>query len=286
MLMKEYRICMPLSVEEYRIGQLYMIAKHSNEQSEKGEGVEVVTNEPCEDPVHGKGQFTEKRIHLSSKLPTWSQSFIPNIFYITEKAWNYYPYTITEYTCSFIPKFSIHIETRYEDNNGSSPNVLKVNDEELPDREVVFLDIATDPVAEHKYKESEDPTKFKSVKTKRGPLEEGWRDDESLKPIMCSYKLVRVKFEVWGMQTRVETFTHSVVRDILLLGHKQAFTWIDEWHGMTMDDIRKYESNMHQETNQKVGVTVPLESPGSVSPTTPTNTPTGHTPEDNEVPLQ
>jgi hypothetical protein len=29
---------MPLTVEEYRIGQLYMIAKHSLEQSEKGEG--------------------------------------------------------------------------------------------------------------------------------------------------------------------------------------------------------------------------------------------------------
>ena len=42
-----------------------MIAKHSHEQSEKGEGVEVVTNEPCEDPKHGNGQFTEKRIYLS-----------------------------------------------------------------------------------------------------------------------------------------------------------------------------------------------------------------------------
>ena len=25
---------------------------------------------------------------------------IPNIFYITEKAWNYFPYTVTEYTVS------------------------------------------------------------------------------------------------------------------------------------------------------------------------------------------
>ena len=50
---------------QYRFGQLYMIAKHSNEQSERGEGVEVVKNEPCEDPKHGKGQYTEKRIHLS-----------------------------------------------------------------------------------------------------------------------------------------------------------------------------------------------------------------------------
>ena len=50
---------------QYRIGQLYMIAKHSHEQSEKGEGVEVIKNEPCEHPEYGNGQYTEKRVHLS-----------------------------------------------------------------------------------------------------------------------------------------------------------------------------------------------------------------------------
>ena len=42
-----------------------MIAKHSHEQSEKGDGVEVVRNEPCEHETYGKGRLTEKRIHLS-----------------------------------------------------------------------------------------------------------------------------------------------------------------------------------------------------------------------------
>lgn len=42
-----------------------MIARHSLEQSGDGEGVEVVENKEIEDPVHGKGQYTEKRIHLS-----------------------------------------------------------------------------------------------------------------------------------------------------------------------------------------------------------------------------
>ncbi len=45
-----------------------MIARHSLEQSENGEGVETVVNIPCEDEVHGKGQYTEKRIHLSRYL--------------------------------------------------------------------------------------------------------------------------------------------------------------------------------------------------------------------------
>ena len=78
-----------------------MIAKHSAEQSQKGEGVEVVENRPHEDPEHGKGQFTEKRIYISSKLPSWIRKMVPKIFYVTEKAWNYYPFTITEYSVCF-----------------------------------------------------------------------------------------------------------------------------------------------------------------------------------------
>ncbi|XP_036395842.1 cytoplasmic phosphatidylinositol transfer protein 1 isoform X2 [Megalops cyprinoides] len=249
MLLKEYRICMPLTVEEYRIGQLYMISKHSHEQSDRGEGVEVVQNEPYEDPTHGSGQFTEKRVYLNSKLPSWARAVVPKIFYVTEKAWNYYPYTITEYTCSFLPKFSIHIETKYEDNKGCNDNIFD-NEAKDMEREVCFVDIAYDEIPERYYKESEDLRYFKSEKTSRGLLQEGWRDTQD--PIMCSYKLVTVKFEVWGLQTRVEQFVHKVVRDVLLLGHRQAFAWVDEWIDMTLDDVREYEKQMHEKTNIKV----------------------------------
>lgn len=58
------------------------------------------------------------------------------------------------------------------------------------------------------YKEEEDPRYFQSKITNRGPLVEGWRSTSQ--PIMCSYKLVNASFEVWGLQTRVEEFIHSV----------------------------------------------------------------------------
>jgi hypothetical protein len=38
----------------------------------------------------------------------------------------------------------------------------------------------------------------------------------------------------------------------LLLGHRQAFAWIDEWYGMTLEDVRLYEEQMQLETNTKV----------------------------------
>ena len=58
-------VSIPLFALQYKIGQLYMISKHSHEQSDRGEGVEVVQNEPFEDPHHGNGQFTEKRVYLN-----------------------------------------------------------------------------------------------------------------------------------------------------------------------------------------------------------------------------
>ncbi|KAF4080092.1 hypothetical protein AMELA_G00166450 [Ameiurus melas] len=278
MLMKEYRICMPLTVEEYKIGQLYMISKHSNEQSERGEGVEVVQNEPYDDPTHGRGQFTEKRVYLNSKLPSWARAVVPRIFYVTEKAWNYYPYTVTGNACSFLPKFSIHIETKYEDNKGCNDNIFE-NELKEQEREVCFVDIAYDEIPERYYKESEDLRYFKSEKTSRGMLQEGWRDTQN--PIMCSYKLVTVKFEVWGLQTRVEQYVHKVVRDVLLLGHRQAFAWVDEWIDMSMDEVREFERRIQEATNQKTGMfpssvsvgEAPLSSLASSNPASAPSTP-------------
>jgi len=251
MLVKEYRICMPLTVEEYKIGQLYMIAKHSLEESQKGEGVEVVENRPHEDELHGCGQFTEKRIYLSSKLPSWIRSLVPKMFYVTEKAWNYYPFTITQYSCSFLPRFSVNINTRYENNNGCTENCLNCSEELMKVRQVDHIDIAMDECAPHHYKEKEDVKIFKSSKTGRGPLQEGWREDS--KPIMCSYKLVEVKFDMmYLLQSRIEEFVHKSIREILLVGHRQAFAWIDDWIDMSIEDVRDFERKMQQETNEKV----------------------------------
>ncbi len=43
-------------------------------------------------------------------------------------------------------------------------------------REVIMIDIANDPIQASDYKPTEDPTKFQSVKTGRGPLLNKWQD--------------------------------------------------------------------------------------------------------------
>jgi len=233
---------MPLSVEEYQIAQLYMVARFSRERSTKGEGIEIVKNEPYDDE-NGKGQYTHKIIHIGSHLPSWSKAFLPgSLLQVEEKAWNAYPHVKTVYTCPFFgERFSISQETRYYDNDdGTQENPLSLSDADLKQREVDVVDIVTEEVDPKYYKKEEDPKLYVSKKTGRGGFTSGWQ--KTVKPIMMIYKMASVEFKVWGFQTKVESWLQkSMVRDILLLGHKQAFCWMDEWFGLTMDDIRRIE---------------------------------------------
>ncbi len=85
---------------------------------------------------------------------------------------------------------------------------IGLNAEDLVNRNVDVMDIAYDELQAKHYKETEDPKFFKSKRTGRGPLVDGWR--ETFQPIMCSYKLVACSFEVWGLQSRVEDYAQRV----------------------------------------------------------------------------
>lgn len=155
----------------------------------------------------------------------------------------------------------------------------------MVERTVDYIDIAFDDLTKH-YKREEDPKLFKSEKTNRGPLIEGWRDEQ---PIMCSYKLVDASFEVWGFQTRVEDYIQRCIRDVLLLGHRQAFTWLDEWIDFSLDEVRQYEKRLQEETNQKLAMkrSASAESipPTTSTPATSTVTPANQSPSFEEQPI-
>lgn len=59
------RIPLPMTVEEFQIGQLYSVAEASKEATTGKTAIEILVNEPFEDPVMGKGQFTHKIYHIA-----------------------------------------------------------------------------------------------------------------------------------------------------------------------------------------------------------------------------
>lgn len=257
----EYQIPLPISVEEYRIGQLYAVAEASKNETGGGQGIEIRVNAPYElnDELKNKGielpgQYTHKVFHLEKKLPEFIRSFAPQgALEVHEKAWNAYPYCRTEYSNPFMGEnFHINIDTWHktglpEDNI----NAHKLNEEQLAKRKIVLIDIADNEEVSHgDYKKEEDPTIFNSTKTGRGPLDKDWqlRGDEY--PLMTCFKLYHVKFKWFGFQTTVEKAIMGVVHRLLRNFHRQLFCWIDKWYGMTIEDIRKIEEETKAELEE------------------------------------
>nr|CAD7258710.1 unnamed protein product [Timema shepardi]CAD7569398.1 unnamed protein product [Timema californicum] len=260
MLIKEFRVTLPLTVEEYQVAQLYSVAEASKNETGGGEGIEVLKNEPFDGvPLLGgkynKGQYTYKIYHLASKVPTFIRLLAPKgSLEIHEEAWNAYPYckTVVSNPTYMKNNFMIVIESLHVGDRGHQENVHELTSDKLKMREVVHIDIANDHVARADFKPDEDPTKFHSEKTGRGPLSGNWMDQ--VDPVMTCYKLVTVEFKWFGLQTRVEEFIQKSERRLFTTFHRQVFCWMDRWHGYTMEDIRAIEEKTKEELDRQRNV--------------------------------
>ncbi|CAH8570523.1 unnamed protein product [Schistosoma margrebowiei] len=242
MIIKEFRIILPLTVDEYRVGQLWAVAEASKNETGGGEGIEVLVNEPfspqvnppesplkANDEEFSSGQYTHKRFYLARKVPGYVRLLAPKgSLEIDEKAWNAYPYCRTVLQIHNLP-----------------PKLLA-------QREVIYIDIVNDQLhSASDYDATCDPRIYQSVKTGRGPLVGSkWWENTDL-PIMCAYKLVTCEFKWWGIQSRVENMIQNQERRIFLNFNRQVFCWLDKWHGLSMDDIRAIENKTKEELDEQ-----------------------------------
>uniref|UniRef100_A0A4W5JNL4 Phosphatidylinositol transfer protein N-terminal domain-containing protein n=1 Tax=Hucho hucho TaxID=62062 RepID=A0A4W5JNL4_9TELE len=218
---------------DYCSSSQYSAKKSREESCGEGSGVEILENKPYEDGPGGSGQYTHKVYHIGKHIPSWFCSILPQAaLRVEEESWNAYPYTRTRYTCPFVEKFSIDIETYYKPDTGTQ-ECFNLSSAEKRTR--------TDYIAPHEYLVEEDPKLYLSEKTKRGPLTDDWIELINQNPtqntVMCAYKLCKVEFRYWGMQSKIERFIH----DVMVRAHRQAWCWQDEWYGLTIEDIRQLE---------------------------------------------
>ena len=168
----EFRIPLPISVEEFRIAQLYSIAEASKNETGGGEGVEIIENKPYNTTEHGgPGQYTHKIYHLQSKVPAFIRLLAPNgSLEIHEKSWNAYPYCRTLYSYPYKrDTFDMEIITWYKSERVTPSDTANkhhtLTPSELSKRKVDFIDIVNDAVTPTDYKEEHDLKKFQSKKT-------------------------------------------------------------------------------------------------------------------------
>uniref|UniRef100_A0A8C5HXT4 Phosphatidylinositol transfer protein beta isoform n=1 Tax=Gouania willdenowi TaxID=441366 RepID=A0A8C5HXT4_GOUWI len=253
----EYKIICPLFGQigniQYQVGQLFSVAEASKNETGGGEGIEVLKNEPYV-KADEKGQYTHKIYHLKSKVPKFVRAIAPEgslVFH--EKAWNAYPYFHSfMFPCNSLlqneymkDNFEIKIETWHKPDLGTTENVHKLDAETWKYVAVVPIDIADrSQVSSSDYKEHEDPAKFKSVKTGRGPLGPTWKNEvKTLHIPQCNVLKMSTchLYSLCVLQQEKRIFNNF---------HRQLFCWIDKWVELSMEDIRRMESETQRELEE------------------------------------
>jgi len=122
---------------------------------------------------------------------------------------------------------------------------------DLKKREVVVLDMVNDDVDD--YREDEDPKLVAVVKTRppRGPLRKNWMVNSANLPMVTAYKLVRVKFKWFGVQTMVESSLLRLQRKLFLSFNRRVFCWMDQWADMSLRECREFEDATYRQLEEK-----------------------------------
>ena len=96
--LQEYRIPLPFSVDEYRVGHDFTVVKSTlaeiDSEGPSGMNCEMVSSERCSDPLLGSGRHTMRRFHFGSRLPAVVQSMLGGnkALLVEEDAYTFYPY--------------------------------------------------------------------------------------------------------------------------------------------------------------------------------------------------
>lgn len=114
-----YAIPLPFSIEKYKLGQLYMVARSTLEESSKksSDGFEILKNEPYTRKLPSgqeeSGIYTFKILHLSKMVPKAVANLIPKKgLKMEETCYNAFPHTITSYHNPGYPdKLAMSVET-------------------------------------------------------------------------------------------------------------------------------------------------------------------------------
>ena len=158
-------------------------------------------------------------------------------------------------------KFKIIVESQYIDKDvatiyliisqGTIENVLHLTEDQLKKRDRVLIDISQ-YAANEEVRKGEDMRVWHSEKRNLGPLKEGWYKDCNMEKIMWCYKTVTITCKYFGLQTIVENLIRKQQLMIFTRSMRQMIGQMDEWDGLTIEDILVMEEETKKRLDQLI----------------------------------
>lgn len=236
-IVREYRIVLPLRIEEYDIGQLYTVVEMTKEDTSTR--IQVLENKAHTHSTIGNCQKTLKIMHLDNYVPGLVKKMVSKAaLKIHETSYNAYPVCHTFYYSPLLDSktfnmsvHSIHTEKPVNEN------IFKLSPEERKHVEVVYINV-DENIGNKKY----DPTNFENTKSSKIPLMEGWQKECERKniPVMICYKLVKIEVNFFSGRWVAEKIVKEFVK-LLRHAHQRIYSTCDKWIELKKSDIRMLE---------------------------------------------
>ena len=274
-LVFEYRIPMPLSVEEQHVGLRFMVMEgmyryvvekftrihKMHRETGGGAGTLFLENLPyslqdypevCQDHQFGEdsenkeGVYTYKTHHPGNRLPWFVEAFFPkDKLVMHEETWNSHPFFLAIFTLPefFGPKFCTTVKSKIITTEPKGKleveeNTFCLSPEDLEKRKMTTLNIA-DNMFEPKNLEGESPDSFQSRKRIRGPLGKDWQDSDVLS---VTHMLITVDLAGPDIYpNKLISFGERMIRKFMWRYYRELFLMMDDWIDLSTEEIVRLE---------------------------------------------
>ncbi|OHS93166.1 Phosphatidylinositol transfer protein 2 [Tritrichomonas foetus] len=259
----EYRIFVPFRWDQCRIASAYSVNRRTKDETGGGDGFEILSRRDFVEDGN-PGHYVERVLHFKKQVPKSVSWAIPNKYaHLHEDNSNAFPHTVTTFQCEGMgDNMLLHTETRhvkYEKSMELPKNLLRLTDEELGMREIVYLDLLNGPESKKKefnLKGFSNPDA--GILEMKAPSN---RVDDQQIPEWVQYyegeitvvvKVVKFLFKWRGIQTFLENFVaKNVFYHTYLDTHRAMVKWSTEWSQMTIDEVFVMEGEIQKELSQE-----------------------------------
>jgi hypothetical protein len=232
---KIYITVLPMTPDEYAVGQLYTVDSMTAADPNERFRVEVVESMNVVDETLGKAHKTKKVMHLGDKIPGFLRKLIPPDACIMEEAsLNTFRRCRTRYRNRYFNHETFNMEFH------TVVSKFEAMDQDSFEYDTAGIERSVQHLHEEVVDSMYDPTVFYHEETQRGRLGKNWIDEyrDRNRPMVMVQRHITVDVNSVVMGW-VAGEVEKAMRNIIRSAQQRIFCTMDKWYGKSIEDVQK-----------------------------------------------
>lgn len=257
----EWRVILPLTLDQYRRAEKYSIARRTLDDADQNGGLERVVSDQREWQGE-QANYTKLFYRYKKRILTFMRVVLPNNFTdLIEEVYDQFPKKTSVFSILNRPdtlKMTVTTHVlEYQGVDQVFDDTEVYSQEEIQNREIFYLDIVNWSSAksnDYKIDGFECPEANISKLTATGKPDKHIIPDwvKSYNgPMVIARKVVRCKVSIFGLSSLAEDLvTNKLLSGLYSDLHKSMVFWAKDWNNLNFNDVLKYDSEIAAKVNQ------------------------------------